>query len=198
MARGGVGECVAGLGLSAAASKSEIYATHRNKLGPEVALQAKVSSTWNLQQLLLLLLLMLPLPMESGQRSSERWRKKKMSTTNENKPNQIYDVPSETMRSRRDDSSFALATLWLLHKMHNQRMHFISLPLRPLSLSPLRTSPNNFVATCDKQMQFAVELHWLYLIIIFDFFVVSLCFVLLGGSACLFLGRDRVEERESG
>lgn len=89
-----------GGGSSAAASKSEIYATHRNKLGPEVAGKAKVSSTWNLQQLLLLLpplLLLLP-PMESGQRKRDE---QKMSTTNENKPNQIYDVPSETMRSQR-------------------------------------------------------------------------------------------------
>lgn len=88
-----------GVGGSAAASKSEIYATHRNKLGPEVASKAKVSSTWNLQQLLLppLLLLLLP-PMESGQRKRDE---QKMSTTNENKPNQINDVPSETMRSQR-------------------------------------------------------------------------------------------------
>lgn len=59
------------------------------------------------------------------------------------------------------------------------------------SFFPLSTT-NIFVATCDKQMQFAVELHWLYLIIIFDFFV-ALCFVL----PCLFLGtRERGRDRE--
>lgn len=73
-------------------------------------------------------------------------------------------------------------------------MHFALPSLALPSFFHLRTT-NNFVATCDKQMQFAVELHWLYLIIIFDFFVAPLCFVL----PCLFLGtREREGERGTG
>lgn len=62
-----------GVGSLAAASKSEIYATHRNKLGPEVAGKAKVSSTWNLQQLLLL----------AAAATNGKWPTKERRTKNE-------------------------------------------------------------------------------------------------------------------
>lgn len=104
------------------------------------------------------------------------------------KINQIkFTTCPERRCDRRDDSSIKCITSECIFPSQ------ADFPL-PSSHSLASSSPNKFVATCDKQMQFAVELHWLYLIIIFDFFVASpLCL------ACLFSGtRERYRERQRG